>query len=109
MTCSKHDGHEHEHGPGCGHRRVRHGDHADYLHDGHLHAPHGTHADEHRLEVDRGRPGVCAPVECDRRHDPSTAVPHGGHTDFEAGGSLHHPHGDHCDLHGRLEPPAVKR
>lgn len=39
--------HEHEHGPGCGHQTVRHGDHTDYLHDGHLHSPHGDHYDEH--------------------------------------------------------------
>jgi zinc transport system permease protein len=26
---------------------VSHGDHSDYVHDGHRHAPHGTHYDEH--------------------------------------------------------------
>jgi zinc transport system permease protein len=26
---------------------VAHGDHMDYLHDGHLHAAHGDHWDEH--------------------------------------------------------------
>jgi zinc transport system permease protein len=39
--------HAHEHGPGCGHQVVTHGDHVDYVHDGHLHAPHGAHYDEH--------------------------------------------------------------
>jgi zinc transport system permease protein len=39
--------HAHEHGPGCGHPAVRHGDHVDYVHDGHRHAPHGQHYDEH--------------------------------------------------------------
>lgn len=39
--------HAHEHGPGCGHPAVEHGDHVDYLHDGHRHAPHGEHYDEH--------------------------------------------------------------
>ncbi|WP_228387141.1 metal ABC transporter permease [Ornithinicoccus halotolerans] len=42
--------HPHEHGPGCGHEPVRHGDHVDYLHDGHRHAPHGAHYDEHAHE-----------------------------------------------------------
>ena len=28
---------DHEHGPGCGHEAVEHGDHVDYLHDGHRH------------------------------------------------------------------------
>lgn len=39
--------HPHEHGPDCGHLAVRHGDHVDYVHDGHRHAPHGEHYDEH--------------------------------------------------------------
>lgn len=39
--------HLHEHGPGCGHEPVPHGDHTDYLHHGHRHAPHGAHYDEH--------------------------------------------------------------
>ncbi len=104
MSCTAHEGHEHVHGPGCGHREVRHGDHADYLHDGHLHAPHGSHADEHQLDVDRRRPGRCAPVECGRAHAQAgdTPVPHGDHVDYACGCALHHPHGDHCDLHGTL-------
>lgn len=44
--------HDHEHGPGCGHPAVPHGDHVDYLHDGHLHAPHEGHYDEHRADAD---------------------------------------------------------
>ena len=47
----KHDcgGHPkgHKHGPGCGHEAVPHGDHTDYLVNGHLHHPHGDHCDEH--------------------------------------------------------------
>ncbi len=39
--------HGHEHGPGCGHPAVEHGDHVDYIHGGHRHAPHGGHYDEH--------------------------------------------------------------
>jgi hypothetical protein len=44
-------GHErgHVHGPGCGHERVPHADHVDYLVDGHLHHPHGSHCDDHGL------------------------------------------------------------
>lgn len=38
---------EHEHGPRCGHESVPHGDHVDYLVDGHLHHPHGDHCDDH--------------------------------------------------------------
>jgi zinc transport system permease protein len=39
--------HEHEHGPDCGHPAIEHNDHVDYLHDGHRHAPHLGHYDEH--------------------------------------------------------------
>jgi len=41
------EGHEHEHGEDCGHLAVPHDDHVDYVHDGHRHAPHGSHYDEH--------------------------------------------------------------
>src|SRR3954453_18664831 len=36
----------HVHGPGCGHEAVPHGDHTDYLVEGHLHHPHGDHCDD---------------------------------------------------------------
>jgi zinc transport system permease protein len=39
--------HRHQHGPGCGHVAIEHGDHVDYIHDGHRHAVHGGHYDEH--------------------------------------------------------------
>ncbi|PVG83466.1 metal ABC transporter [Nocardioides gansuensis] len=41
------DIHPHQHGDDCGHPAVQHGDHVDYVHDGHRHAPHGEHYDEH--------------------------------------------------------------
>jgi len=44
--CAGH-GTGHVHGPGCGHEPVPHGDHVDYLVDGHLHHPHGNHCDDH--------------------------------------------------------------
>lgn len=46
------EAHAHEHGPGCGHEAVAHGDHVDYLHDGHRHAPHHDHYDEHATHRD---------------------------------------------------------
>jgi len=39
--------HEHEHGANCGHPVIEHDNHVDYLHDGHRHAPHQGHYDEH--------------------------------------------------------------
>jgi zinc transport system permease protein len=61
-----HAAHPHDHGDGCGHPAVPHGDHVDYDHDGHLHAPHptdaGVHYDEHgrhdTAESPTGRIGV---------------------------------------------------
>ncbi|WP_298751221.1 metal ABC transporter permease [uncultured Serinicoccus sp.] len=54
--------HLHEHGPGCGHEAVAHGDHVDYLHDGHRHAAHEGHYDEHAdhpsADADPGSGGV---------------------------------------------------
>jgi hypothetical protein len=48
--------HEHVHGTDCGHETVQHGDHVDYLHDGHRHAEHDGHYDEHG--EDRGSGSV---------------------------------------------------
>ena len=45
-ACGAHDA-AHAHGPGCGHDAVPHGDHTDYLVEGHLHHPHGDHCDDH--------------------------------------------------------------
>jgi len=39
--------HPHQHGPGCGHPYVQHGDHPDFIHEGHRHAEHADHYDEH--------------------------------------------------------------
>ncbi|MGA7329375.1 MAG: hypothetical protein WBX25_34050 [Rhodomicrobium sp.] len=49
--CGGHD-QGHIHGPSCGHEAVPHGDHVDYLVNGHLHHPHDGHCDDHGpLEV----------------------------------------------------------
>ena len=45
-ACGAHDG-AHQHGPGCGHEAVPHGDHTDFLVAGHLHHQHGDHCDDH--------------------------------------------------------------
>lgn len=44
--CMGHDA-GHVHGAGCGHEAVPHGDHVDYLVDGHLHHVHNGHCDNH--------------------------------------------------------------
>jgi hypothetical protein len=109
MSHPIHEQHAHEHGPGCGHTAVRHADHVDYLHDGHLHHPHGDHVDEHAVEIDAEHPdGHTSPAAGhppDHVHGPGCgheAVPHGDHVDYLVEGRLHLPHADHCDDHGPL-------
>ena len=43
-ACGSH-GAAHVHGKGCGHEAIPHGDHTDYLVDGHLHHPCTGHCD----------------------------------------------------------------
>ncbi|WP_444922519.1 hypothetical protein [Microbulbifer sp. CnH-101-G] len=45
ITASTHA--THVHGEHCGHERIPHGDHFDYLVDGRLHHVHGDHCDDH--------------------------------------------------------------
>jgi len=44
--CGRHDD-VHQHGDECTHPAVPHGDHLDYVVEGHLHHPHGDHCDDH--------------------------------------------------------------
>ncbi len=107
-----HEPHDHRHGEGCGHTRVRHGDHIDYVHDGHLHHQKDDGSvEEHSLDVTSRNPGGCANAAHIRHgdghvHGPGCgheAVPHGDHIDYIVDGRLHHPHGNHCDDHGPVE------
>ncbi len=104
-----HDDHDHQHGTACGHTAVKHGDHVDYLHDGHLHHPAGGTVEEHALPVDGTNPAACTPGhDCGAHptshvHGPGCGhepVPHDDHTDYLVAGHLHHPHAGHCDNHG---------
>ncbi|APC97019.1 hypothetical protein [Francisella frigiditurris] len=109
--CKKHHGnHEHTHKDGCGHTKVKHNDHYDYLHNGCLHHEHNGHYDEHKIDVSAKNPNECKPFKdeyCEEhKHGPDCGhetVPHGDHVDYIVDGRLHHPHGDHCDDHGPIE------
>lgn len=110
-NAKQHPNHTHQHGPDCGHTAIVHGDHIDYLHDGHLHHPHADHVDEHILEISEMNPEHCTPShvcsghEAGHVHGPDCgheAVAHGDHICYLVGDHLHHPHGDHCDDHGSL-------
>ena len=108
-----HDDHDHEHGPECGHTAIKHGDHVDFVHDGHLHHPKADGSvEEHALDVSADNPADCTPThsctghDADHVHGPDCgheAVPHGDHVDYIVDGHLHHPHGDHCDDHGKVD------
>jgi hypothetical protein len=111
VSNSNHAHHDHKHGPNCGHTGVQHGDHVDYLHDGHLHhmKPDGA-VEEHKLPVDGTNPTGCtnggsgcgghAASHVHGANCGHEAVPHGDHVDYIVDGRLHHQHGDHCDDHG---------
>ena len=113
-----HENHEHVHGSDCGHLGIKHNGHTDYAHDGHLHSPHDGHFDEHTLEVSEKNPAACTPQHSCGGHDKShkhgvgcghEAIPHGDHTDYLVNDHLHHPHGEHCDNHGKVELAAGAR
>jgi len=106
-----HAAHKHVHQSGCGHKSIHHGDHGDYLHDGHLHRVHGDHVDECSIKVDASNPAQCTPAHSCSGHDSGhahgsdcghEAVPHGDHTDYLVSGHLHHSHSSHCDDHGKV-------
>ena len=108
MKHATHDGHNHAHGPDCGHTAIRHSGHVDYLHDGHMHHDHDGHVDECRVEIGDANPDACRPVNDKDNHVHGAscghaAVPHGDHTDYLVDGVLHHPHANHCDDHGRVD------
>ena len=62
--------HEHEHGENCGHPALEHDDHVDYLHDGHRHAPHQGHYDEHDLSLRGAHEHPANPNPLDTHDDP---------------------------------------
>ncbi len=102
--CKEQIKHDHKHHKGCGHRLIQHGDHQDYLHDGHLCHNHDDHFDDHAIEISDANPESCADARCadttQHKEKGHVLIPHGSHTDYLVAGRLHHVHGDHCDDHG---------
>jgi hypothetical protein len=103
--------HDHIHSLDCEHKLVAHGDHHDFLHDGHLHHVEGGSVVEHVIDVDADHPADCTPDHACHSHDAAHAhgdacghapVPHGDHVGYLVDGHLHFPHDGHCDYHGRL-------
>ena len=108
-----HENHDHKHGENCGHTKIQHEDHIDFLHDGHLHHQKvNGDVEEHKIEISEVNPNECTPVhsceghDADHVHGPNCgheAVPHGDHIDYLVDGHLHHPHNGHCDNHGPID------
>ena len=99
----------HVHGKECGHTQIQHGNHLDYLQEGHLHHPEGRIVADHVIEASSTNPEVCTSGHKCKGHEPEhkhgpgcghPAIPHGDHTDYIVGDHLHHAHGSHCDDHG---------
>ncbi len=119
------EAHPHEHGPGCGHDAVEHGDHVDYLHDGHRHAAHAGHYDEHadaghaHAGHTHGEPADAAQAHAGHAHgEPADAAQaHAGHAHGEpadaAQAHASHAHGEPADTapahasHAHGEPAAA--
>ncbi len=91
-----HAPHPHTHSEDCGHVAVEHGDHVDYLHEGHTHrvvdgevveceADHHAVHDQHPHEHG---------PDCGHEH-----VAHDGHTDYVHDGHRHAGHDGHYDEH----------
>ena len=59
------EAHRHTHGPGCGHLAVIHGDHVDYIHDGHAHHEDNGHYDECDVCSCEHCSDSCAVCECE--------------------------------------------
>ncbi len=104
MEHTVHENHVHQHSENCGHTRIKHGDHFDYLHDGCLHATHESHYDECTLPVTDQNPAECKEItcQCDHKGCGHELVPHGDHKDYLVNGRLHHHHDGHCDDHGEV-------
>ena len=91
----------HQHGPQCGHSKIPHGDHFDYLNDeGLIDCASGPHP----VAVSEKNPNQCKPVRNSAHVHASDCghpkVIHGDHVDYLVDSRLEHPHGDHNDDHG---------
>lgn len=106
MTHDIHTHHDHIHNSNCGHTAIQHGDHIDYLHDGHLHRPCEDHYHECNIEISDTNPAECNEIEITCMHNENCGheqVPHGNHICYLVDGRLEHVHGEHIDDHGPIE------
>ncbi len=98
--------HNHKHSIACGHTKIKHEEHIDYVHDGHLHHGEDGKWVECKIPVSDLNPNEHNPISCACNHTDDCGhelVPHGDHYDYLVNGRLHHVHDSHCDDHGPVE------
>lgn len=106
MNSHDHANHSHKHSIACGHTKIQHGDHIDYVHDGHMHHLDGDTLHECKIDITEANPDECKPINCGCDHENNCGhelINHGDHVDFLVNGRLHHVHGGHCDDHGPVD------
>lgn len=100
------DAEVHEHTLECGHTKLFHDGHVDYVEEnGHLHHKHEDHWDECEIEVSDKNPVAenHVPDELHNENCGHKLVKHGDHEDYLVNGRLEFVDGDHVDDHGPVE------
>lgn len=101
-----HGKHTHNHSIACGHTKIRHNDHIDYVHDGHLHHEKDGEWVECKIPVNNQNPAEEKLIACACNHNDDCGhemVPHGDHMDYLVNGRLHHVHNGKCEDHGPVD------
>lgn len=106
MSHKLHEVHSHNHSENCGHQKIKHDDHIDYIHGDHLHHKHENHWDECKIEDTNQNPSKCKKIESTELHNDDCGhqkIPHGDHYDFLVDGRLENVHDNHIDDHGPVD------
>jgi len=98
--------HSHQHSIACGHTKIKHKDHIDYLHDGELHRKNKDGWENCSIPITEKNPVEGKPLPCGCSHTEKCGhemIPHGDHKDYLVNGRLHHVKGGKCYDHGPVE------
>lgn len=96
--------HSHEHSIACGHTKIKHEGHIDYVHNGELHHKNNGDWVNCAISVSDKNPAEdnsVLPCGCDHNKECGhEMVPHGDHKDYLVNGRLHHVQDGKCYDHG---------
>ena len=98
--------HKHQHSIACGHTKIKHEDHIDYLHNGELHHEKNGSWEKCKIPVTDKNPAESKQLPCGCKHTEECGhemVPHGDHKDYLVNGRLHHVKDGKCYDHGPVE------